>query len=303
MKETRSRLFKYPLRKHLIDRKLKIAERIEKIDLNTFLNRTVDDWVDVYVAHETIEHVRCLREHASVEQGEESMMDSVVSNKVVSGKHRRAVVRLSIPIDGNIGLFHFRPRKLFLRPVYGELSFSDLRVTLTGDGMRGPRVKARIEAILTRIEQHLEWQRSDIAHFNETLPHKLRQAFGERKERLLRTRNLVASIGFPLTARPQSRLTFVAQEVRKKIISAAPIKSTPPFKPEPTLGDDNYKHILTVIENMTTVMERSPTAFRGMDEESIRQHFLVQLNGHFEGAATGETFNYSGKTDILIRVN
>jgi hypothetical protein len=27
----------------------------------------------------------------------------------------------------------------------------------------------------------------------------------------------------------------------------------------------------------------------------------VQLNGHFEGSATGETFNYDGKTDILIR--
>jgi len=28
---------------------------------------------------------------------------------------------------------------------------------------------------------------------------------------------------------------------------------------------------------------------------------LVQLNGHYEGQATGETFNYHGKTDILVR--
>ena len=38
-----------------------------------------------------------------------------------------------------------------------------------------------------------------------------------------------------------------------------------------------------------------------MDEEALRQHFLVQLNGQFEGKATGETFNMSGKTDILLR--
>lgn len=38
-----------------------------------------------------------------------------------------------------------------------------------------------------------------------------------------------------------------------------------------------------------------------MDEEALRSHFLVQLNGHLEGQATGETFNYHGKTDILIR--
>jgi hypothetical protein len=27
------------------------------------------------------------------------------------------------------------------------------------------------------------------------------------------------------------------------------------------------------------------------------------LNGHYQGQATGETFNYSGKTDILLRVD
>ncbi|MFM9616172.1 hypothetical protein ACKI18_46870, partial [Streptomyces niveiscabiei] len=50
------------------------------------------------------------------------------------------------------------------------------------------------------------------------------------------------------------------------------------------------------------MMERSPTAFKTMGEEDLRQHFLVQLNGQFDGAATGETFNYEGKTDILLRV-
>ncbi|HCC60511.1 MAG TPA: hypothetical protein DEQ55_00775 [Pseudomonas sp.] len=48
-------------------------------------------------------------------------------------------------------------------------------------------------------------------------------------------------------------------------------------------------------------MERSPEAFKSMNEEALRQDFLVQLNGQFEGKATGETFNMSGKTDILLR--
>jgi hypothetical protein len=50
------------------------------------------------------------------------------------------------------------------------------------------------------------------------------------------------------------------------------------------------------------VIERNPHAFASLDEEAIRTHFLLQLNGHYEGSATGETFNASGKTDILIRV-
>ena len=54
---------------------------------------------------------------------------------------------------------------------------------------------------------------------------------------------------------------------------------------------------------MVLVMERSPRAFSNMGEEDLRTHFLVQLNGQYEGQATGETFNYEGKTDILIRVD
>jgi hypothetical protein len=54
---------------------------------------------------------------------------------------------------------------------------------------------------------------------------------------------------------------------------------------------------------LVVVTERSPKAFVKMNEEDLRQHFLVQLNGHFEGQATGETFNFEGKTDTLIRAN
>ena len=52
---------------------------------------------------------------------------------------------------------------------------------------------------------------------------------------------------------------------------------------------------------MTHVMERSPNAFREMQEEDLRSHYLVQLNAQYEGQATGETFNNQGKSDILIR--
>jgi hypothetical protein len=73
-------------------------------------------------------------------------------------------------------------------------------------------------------------------------------------------------------------------------------------KPEPVLDEETYRQILKIMDGMAHVMERSPSAFAKMGEEDLRQHFLVQLNGQFEGAASGETFNFTGKTDILIRV-
>ncbi|MBC6418125.1 MAG: hypothetical protein GDA44_04700, partial [Prochloron sp. SP5CPC1] len=98
-------------------------------------------------------------------------------------------------------------------------------------------------------------------------------------------------------------LTYTVPEIRRKIQPKPPVASTAPYVPEPVLSMEHYNHIFKVIENMALVMERSPSAFINMDEECLRSHFLVQLNGHFEGNATGETLNYGGKTDILIRVD
>ena len=67
------------------------------------------------------------------------------------------------------------------------------------------------------------------------------------------------------------------------------------------MEEKDYEDILATISNLSMSIERSPTAFFGMSEEHIRDHILVSLNGVFEGSATGETFNATGKTDILIR--
>ena len=112
---------------------------------------------------------------------------------------------------------------------------------------------------------------------------------------------MVASLGFKMKVREGAPTTYVAADVRRRISPVLPAASAAPYVPEPTLAMADYEHILGVMQNMTQVMELSPSAFHDVDEEALRSHFLVQLNGHYQGQATGETFNYEGKTDILIR--
>ena len=93
--------------------------------------------------------------------------------------------------------------------------------------------------------------------------------------------------------------------MREKPISRSvpfhrPTPSKEDFEPEP--AEAEYQHILSVIRSLSLHIERNPTLFVNLDEETIRDNILLQLNGHSEGAATSETFNGKGKTDILIRV-
>lgn len=164
-------------------------------------------------------------------------------------------------------------------------------------------IQGQFQQRLAAIRQWVGNQRGQIDEFNRVVPNQASERLQARKDQLLKAANTVAAIGFPLRKRSGAPSTFAAPEVRRKVSVVRASLGTQPsaFRPEPALASEDYDHILGVIENMAVVLERSPSAFKTMGEEDLRQHFLVQLNGHYEGAATAETFNVSGKTDILIR--
>jgi len=62
-----------------------------------------------------------------------------------------------------------------------------------------------------------------------------------------------------------------------------------------------YQKILECIHSIGMMFERLPNTYAGKDEESLRDHILVSLQGLVAGSVTGETFNKRGKTDILVR--
>jgi hypothetical protein len=136
---------------------------------------------------------------------------------------------------------------------------------------------------------------------NQSLPQAAEQAIHQRRERLLAQSQRAEALGIPIRRRADAPKTYALPTVKRKATPTLPPATTAQFKPEPALTMELYEHILKVVQDMALVMERSPDAFKAMNEENLRQHFLVQLNGQFEGKATGETFNMAGKTDILLR--
>ena len=215
------------------------------------------------------------------------------------------LVEITIPYEGDGKAFNICPNTYTLSRPIAEVRDNTLIIEIRGANLTSEEkeVGSQIYKTISDIKDYLENLRRDIEQLNDSLPKIARDAIKKRREKLLEDQNLVASLGFPLKKRSNVPLTYTVPEIRRKIPPQPPVASTAPYEPEPVLSMEHYNHILKVIENMTLVMERSPSAFINMDEECLRSHFLVQLNGHFEGNATGDTFNYGGKTDILIRVN
>ena len=73
------------------------------------------------------------------------------------------------------------------------------------------------------------------------------------------------------------------------------------YTPEPALDQVIYDEVVQTIFDTGRVFERLPSTYAGKDEETLRDHLILNLEPRFQISTTGETFNKSGKTDILMR--
>jgi len=211
---------------------------------------------------------------------------------------------ICIPYEGDSNLFHLQASTFSYNPPRGRITRTEVQFIYQLPKQNAEALRNMFNSDLGSIKKHLGWTNRDVEAFNKELQAFIRDAVSTRKQKLLADRNMSAALGIPIKKREDASKTFSIPEIRRRSPVQRPtIKTEEPFRPEPSLPESEYGNILRIIKNMVMVIERSPSAFSGMGEEDLRQHFLVQLNGQYEGTATGETFNYSGKTDILIRVN
>ena len=161
-------------------------------------------------------------------------------------------------------------------------------------------MKLRIDSAVRSLEEAVGFSRSDVESHNRTAPNRIRSALQRKRQAAQSVAGALANIGIPFKRR-DSPPTYAVPTVRRPSPVQRPVVGTGKYEPEPVLPDAEYEFILKILSSMSLVIERNPSVLTSLDEEAIRTLFLILLNGHYEGTATGETFNAAGKTDILIR--
>jgi len=208
-----------------------------------------------------------------------------------------------VPFDGDASVFMMRPSTWNMNPPIAEVSSRGLLTFSVADRQLVPEdVKKKVDSLLDSIDEYLGWHRSMWSSFEIRLEREVREKVTSRRERLLQQKNsaaALAGLGIKIKEKPGDARTFVAPSIKQKIQpQLPPMKKAEP--PDPILDQQTYDNILALIRGAGRSIEQSSSRTRGLDEESLRDMFLVPLNAHF-GNATGEAFNVNGKTDILIR--
>lgn len=300
------------LSEYLDEARRAMLTEVEGIPEGTLLNTPVDDLVRQLASKYRCEPIVLRRDETSVSTDEVAIpMDEVPDGRFLYPEetthapgHRYS---FHVPFAGNPRLFQLRGSQISFNLPRATVGDSEIVFSYpTINAEQVARAKQRFEQAIRYVEELTRNSTMIVEQYNEKVAGDASVAVERRRARVLEAKNLVASLGYPMKKRSDAVQTYTAPAVRKKIVGATAasgaVRSTPPFRPEPALDAAQYEDILSTIEGMALVMERSPNAFRALGEEDIRTHFLLPLNGIYEGAATGETFNVGGKTDILIRV-
>jgi hypothetical protein len=213
--------------------------------------------------------------------------------------HRKiTTIEFSVPFSGDKELFKLQPNRFTSNPPRETIRNNEVifEVEQCGDA---EKVKGALNHRIQNIQEYIGYQGSQIEKWNSELPRKVSSAFEARKAKLIADNKVVSALGFPLKTGPAN--TAYSATFRKKVEVQRPTGGKPVASPHPFLREENFQEILKALREMEMFMERSPTTFHGLGEEAIRDHFLLVLNGRFEGSATAETFNFKGKTDILLQ--
>lgn len=296
------------LRDVIAERAKAIATEISSLKPDYILNANLDD-LCAYFEEKYHYQAPCLRiDDVSFEQEEADVDVSRDFNRAIFDRTQPSYIkgtriRFVVPFDGDRKLFGYRPSSFTTVLPYDEIRGNELCLEYQSVEHNSERIKSAFDQSIREVQQYLGFVRENVQQFNETFMRDVRRMIDERREKLLKDQGMAAALGFPMRKREGTPQTYSVPVARKKLAIQLPKASTQPFKPEPALEIQAYEQILRTISNMALVLERSPHAFAKMKEEDLRTHFLVGLNGQFDGQATGETFNYEGKTDILIRVN
>jgi hypothetical protein len=152
----------------------------------------------------------------------------------------------------------------------------------------------RLNRDLSSIKTGLDYVNSDVKEFNRRLRDTALKCLEERRKKIEQFFSISQMLEVPLK---KSDFATTQIPMQRKIIPVAKKYSN---EQAYCISDIEYEFILDTIKHNGSTYERTPSSYRSMHEEDLRNTLLAALNGMYQGGATGEAFRNKGKTDICI---
>jgi len=217
----------------------------------------------------------------------------------------KVVVR--IPFTGEEDLFKLRPNSYTMSSAYADITkpgsdgigWLTYEFTFNQHNTTADSIQRAIDSAVNFTVETIKNQHSQLAQFEQDLHQLLQSAVSRRRATLGGIHALAKALDIPVATKPgMPSLTPIA--IAKKVIRQLPPIANSSQSTGFSITEQAYANILSAIRAQGRTFEKTPATFAKFDEEELRDVILGNLNTHFQGQATGETFRANGKTDICI---
>ena len=307
---TRGYLFtELDLDNQLRERQLQVAAKVGGIPESQFLISSDQDVVEHVIPQLVVEPI-VLQLGATTMSKAETQVDVSGDPMRFFSPGRRGPfyipgtrVDVDIPYTGEDWIFSYRTNPWSTVFPRAEVKRGSLRISISLPHDAAPeQFKETHDRELGLIRQYVDRAHTQVAAYNESLESLVHQAIADRRNRLGKHAGIADLLDVPLAAKHGApSIAPVRIEIRRP--PALPVPPKTGLAPEPGITGETYERILHFIRHQGRTFERTPGTYALHDEEGLRNIILAQLNGHFEGAAMGEVFRGSGKTDICIETD
>ncbi|MDD5342847.1 MAG: hypothetical protein PHW12_00340 [Smithella sp.] len=245
--------------------------------------------------------------HVITKSDHKELMESREYGRTREREVRFLSIRMGISFTGDN--FYFRPRPQQALTITqmdrdccpkGFLLNNELHFDYDFPETDTTFLETHFEHDIELVNRYLSWCKTEVDKHNADLSSIITSTIDTRLAELQKDDQFLKDLKYPLKKQPEIPAVF-QMPAKQIVVKFAPSKGGKPAENSPVLSNPDYEMILEILQTMSVAMERSPKVFCELEEEEIRDFFLVILNSHFKGLATGETFNKNGKTDILIR--
>ncbi len=291
--------------------KASVREKVDGLPQEQFLNSPEEEVVAHVVSELEMDPLVLYEDHAEMDKNETKIDVSRWRDRNPFGDRGPIMVAameviVSIPYSGDPQLWRLKPnqwstvfpRAQFSKPDQTGLGSLKIVIVLPVDEPQ-EQFKSRVDEELRSIRFYIDSQKRQIDNFNASLPGVVQDAVRARRERIKKQEGIEDLLGIPLRRREGAPPVEPIQ-IERKLVRPLPPPPKSGFKAEPGITNDDYEHILSVIRHEGRTFETTPKTYSVHDEEELRDILLAHLNGHYQGAAAGEAFRRSGKTDIRI---
>ena len=288
-----------------------VRKKVDAIPKDQFLNTPEDDLVSHCIEELQIDPLTIYKDRMEQEHSETKVDVSSDFRRATRGHGPCYIsgirITVSLPFTGDPSLWHISPHDLFMSPrpfgrvIKGRQADSGIveMVFEFPTDEQTDQIRKRVEENLRYLEACISRQKEEIDKYNPMLDNAVRQTINARRNRIQQHDKISQFLDIPLK-RKAGAPEIAPLPIKKKIITQLPPPPKGGFKAEPGIVDDVYNDILKIIRHEGRTWETTPRTYSVHPEEELRDILLAHLNGHYEGAATGETFRRSGKTDIRI---